>query len=142
MKVVIVGGLVPAILWAITGIFQKLSAQHGTPPTIYLAVFGLVIFTLGILSTLIPTGEKISLPGVSFAALAGITFALGTGAISFALWRYNAPISKLTPILNSNVLITVVIALLFLKEASTVNPWQLIIGSVLAAVGATVAASA
>jgi uncharacterized membrane protein len=130
------------VLWAITGIFQKISAQHGTPPTIYLAVFGLVIFVSGLASSIILAPERGNLPGLAFAGLAGVSFALGTAAISFALWRYGAAISKLTPVLNTNILITVIFGLLFLKEAGGVNPWQLSAGALLVTIGAAIVATA
>jgi len=83
-----------------------------------------------------------SKPGAGYAVLAGLTFAIGAGLISFALWRYGAPISKLAPILSCNVLVTVAIGALFLGEAAKLNMTQLGLGTLLILGGAILVSDA
>ena len=48
-----VGGVVPAILWGITAIFQKQSAVSGVGSSAYLIAFGLTLAVAGGISALI-----------------------------------------------------------------------------------------
>ena len=126
---VVIGGILPAILWGVTAIIQKLSAQQGAPPGHYLAAFGAVICASGLLYSSLTRGATIQGPGIALAALAGVTFSFGTGLISFALWKFGTPISRLAPVLSGNVLVTVLIGMTFLHE--TLPPLRLIGGTVL-----------
>jgi uncharacterized membrane protein len=134
--VVAVGGVLPAVLWGVTAIFQKQSALHATGPAHYLIAFGTVIALAGFVASHIWHGPGWTGRGVGYAALAGVTFSLGTGLISFALWHYQAPLSKLAPIWSCNVLVTVAISALLLGEASQLNLPQLGLGTALIFAGA------
>lgn len=127
------GGALPALLWGVTAIFQKLSAQNLTPPGHYMAVFGAVICAAGIVHSLLSRDGSFNTTGLGYAALAGTTFALGAGLISFTLWKFATPISRLAPILSANVLATVLIGLLVLHEP--VAPARLIGAAVLVVAG-------
>jgi uncharacterized membrane protein len=137
LGIVLIGGILPACLWGLTAILQKLSAQHGAGPAHYLAAFGIVIASSGLGAALWQQrAEPFPTAGIGYAALAGLCFALGTGLISFTLWRYGAPISKLAPILSCNVLVTVAIAVLVMKEGGSLDLPRLLGGTVLILVGA------
>lgn len=139
---IVIGGVLPAICWGVTAIFQKLSAQEGTPPGQYLLVFGLVIGLGGLIASLLQKGAVWSASGIGYAALAGFTFSAGTGLISFALWRYGTPISKIAPILSANVLVTVAIGLLVLNEIQDVRVAHLLAGMAAILVGAYLVSNA
>ena len=134
--VVFVGGLLPAVFWGVTAVFQKLSAQHATGPASYLIVFGLTLALAGFLAKLIGQGSSWTGPGLGYAAVAGLTFALATGLITFALWHYQVPLSKLAPIWSCNVLVTVAISAALLGEAGQLNIMQLAFGTILIVSGA------
>ncbi|ANM04556.1 hypothetical protein AMC78_CH02469 [Rhizobium phaseoli] len=76
------------------------------------------------------------------AATAGTCFALGTGLISFALFAYGVPVSKLAPIWSCNVLVTLAIGALYLGEASEINTGKLAAGTLLILSGALLVSSA
>lgn len=139
---IVIGGILPAICWGVTGIFQKLSAQHGTPPGPYLLIFGLVIALSGVIGSLAHKGAAWPAAGIGYAVLAGITFSAGTGFISYALWRYGVPISKLAPILGTNVVVTVVIGLFVLGEMQDVRVGHLLAGMAAILIGATLVTNA
>jgi len=140
--VVVIGGALPAFFWGVTAIFQKQSAAGGLPPAAYLTLFGVVIAVAGLVGTLVSRSFAWTGAGATYALLAGVTFSLGTGLISFALWRYGAPISKLAPILSCSVLVPVAIGALFLGEAASLNLARLGLGTVLVIGGAILVASA
>ena len=140
--IILIGGALPAFFWGVTAVFQKQSAVSGFRPVQYLAVFGVVIALAGLAGVLVTRDVAWSKPGAGYAVLAGLTFAIGAGLISFALWRYGAPISKLAPILSCNVLVTVAIGALFLGEAAKLNMSQLGLGTLLILGGAILVSDA
>lgn len=139
---ILIGGLLPAILWGMTAVFQKQSAAAVLGPGRYLSIFGLVICASGLIYAHFTKEVEFNARGASFAALAGMSFALGTGLLSFVLWKYSFPISRLMPILSANVLIPVAFGVFFLGEASDVNVNQLLLGTALVILGAIVVTNA
>ncbi|MBV8191805.1 MAG: EamA family transporter [Alphaproteobacteria bacterium] len=126
----LLGGVVPACLWGISAIFQKLSTHHGLEPGPFLSAFGLIITLSGVVFAIVqrrPVGP--SLAGLQYALAAGLFYAVAAGLISFALLRFGSPISKLAPILGCNVLITVLLGAFLLGEAQSLNVWKLVGGT-------------
>lgn len=140
--VVFVGGVLPAVLWGVTAIFQKLSAQHGTSPAAYLAVFGAVLAAAGVAAGAMGRNTTWTGAGLGYAGLAGVTFALGTGLITLALARYGVPLARLAPLWSCNVLVTVAISAWLLNEAAELRIGQVLLGTGLIIAGALVVTSA
>lgn len=139
---IILGGLLPALFWGITAVLQKLSATALLGPGRYLTLFGIVIALCGCAYAYFTEEATANFKGAAFALAAGLTFSLGTGLLSFALWRYGVPISRVTPILSANVLIPVFVGLAFLGENAGLSVWQLVSGTALIVVGAVMVTSA
>jgi drug/metabolite transporter (DMT)-like permease len=132
----LLGGVVPACLWGISAIFQKLSTHHGLEPGPFLAAFGVTIAVSGVVFAIVqrrPAGP--SWIGLQYALAAGFLYAMAAGLISFTLLRFGAPISKLAPILGCSVLITVLLGAFFLGEAQSLNVWKLVGGTVVVLAG-------
>ncbi|MBB2689980.1 UNVERIFIED_ORG: drug/metabolite transporter (DMT)-like permease [Rhizobium esperanzae] len=130
------------IFWGITAIFQKQSATADTGSAVYLIAFGSACAFAGLIAVLVWRPAPWSLEGLGFAATAGACFALGTGLISFALFAYGVPVSKLAPIWSCNVLVTLAIGALYLGEASELNTIKLAAGTLLILSGALLVSSA
>ncbi|MDF0697335.1 EamA family transporter [Rhizobium sp. MC63] len=139
---IVIGGILPAIFWGITAIFQKQSAMSATGSAVYLIAFGAACALAGLVAALIWRPAPWSIEGLGFAATAGACFALGTGLISFALFAYGVPVSKLAPIWSCNVLVTLAIGALYLGEASEINTLKLAAGTLLILSGALLVNSA
>ena len=139
---IVLGGILPAIFWGITAIFQKQSAVAATGFAVYLTAFGAACALLGLIAALIWRPAPWTAEGLGLAAGAGACFALGTGLISFALFAYGVPVSKLAPIWSCNVLVTLAIGALFLGEASELNMVKLAAGTFLILSGALLVSSA
>ncbi|PCK82898.1 hypothetical protein [Rhizobium sophoriradicis] len=139
---IVIGGVLPAIFWGIAAIFQKQSAMYATGSAVYLIVFGAACALAGLVAALIWRPAPWSIEGLGFAATAGACFALGTGLISFALFAYGVPVSKLAPIWSCNVLVTLAIGALYLGEASEINTLKLAAGTLLILSGALLVNSA
>lgn len=137
-----VGGILPAILWGITAIFQKQSATAGAGSAVYLIAFGAACALAGLIAALIWRPAPWTAEGLGFATTAGACFALGTGLISYALFSYGVPVSKLAPIWSCNVLITLAIGAFFLGESSQVDVLKLSAGTILIIGGAILVSNA
>jgi uncharacterized membrane protein len=131
----IIGGLLPAVFWGITAVFQKLSAAASLGPGRYLMLFGAIIAASGALYAYISNEAALNSKGAMYAVAAGLAFSLGTGLLSFALWRFDLPISRVSPILSANVLIPVAVGVVLLGEGSAMNPWLLLLGTALIVAG-------
>lgn len=138
----IIGGLIPAFLWRITAVFQKLSAGEMLGPGRYLTLFGVTVALVGAVYSYISNETLHFSKGAAYAMAAGLAFSLGAGLLSFALYRYNLPISRVTPVLSANVLVPVVADLLFLGEGANINVTQLIMGALYIIGGVFVVVSA
>ncbi|SCB56354.1 EamA-like transporter family protein [Rhizobium aethiopicum] len=139
---IVIGGILPAIFWGITAIFQKQSGMAATGSAVYLIAFGAACAVVGLIAALIWRPQPWTVEGFGFVATAGACFALGTGLISFALIAYGVPVSKLAPIWSCNVLVTLAIAAVYLGEASELNMVKLAIGTLLILSGALLVSSA
>lgn len=138
---ILIGGLLPALLYGVTGILQKMSARAEGGAGMYLIFLGFGTLIVGAVFHFLLPEPPISIRPVSFALIAGVTFSLGAGLISVALINYEAAISQLTPLYNMNVLITVVLGLLIFAEYRDLHTARLLIGTVLLVGGGLLVAS-
>ncbi len=141
IKALIIGGVLPAILYGVTGVFQKLSARAEGGPAIYLICLGAGTVLVGMVLQFLLPEQSLSLRSVSFALAAGLSFSLGAGLITVALLNYQAAISQLSPLYNMNVLITVVLGLALFAEYQDANILRLMGGTVLIIIGGVLVAS-
>ncbi len=128
---ILIGGLIPALLFGTAGIFQKVSSQHNIAAGVFLACVGIGAFFTG-LSVMIQQGTYDFTWKQCWPALCmGLTWGLGTVMVVVAISHYRMPISKLAPLYNMNTLVTVVAALILFNEWKDVNTTRLILGSLL-----------
>lgn len=139
---IVIGGVLPALFWGITAIFQKQSATAATGSAVYLIAFGAACALAGLIAALIWRSAPWTPEGLGFAAISGACFAVGTGLISFALFTYGVPVSKLAPIWSCNVLVTLAIGAVFLGEASELDTIKLVAGTLLIISGAVLVSNA
>jgi len=142
LKGILIGGLLPAFLYGVTGILQKMSARAEGGAGMYLIFLGLGTVIVGVVFHLLLPEPPISIRPASFALIAGLSFSLGAGLISVALINYEAAISQLTPLYNMNVLITVVLGLLIFAEYRDMHALRLLMGTLLLISGGILVASA
>jgi uncharacterized membrane protein len=137
-----IGGLLPAVLFGISGFLQKTSARAGIGIGPYLIVIGLVVVSVGVAVTAIQGDRTINLQSVLNTCGYGIFWSSGIMCIALALGRYDARISQLVPLYNMNTLVAVALGLAVLGEWREVNVWQLLAGAALAVTGGVLAATA
>ena len=139
----LIGGVLPACLWAITAILQKLSTQHNLGPGPFLMAFGAMVLATGLALSILPRGAgEWSWIGLRYALVSGLAYAIATGLISYALLSFGVPISKLAPVLGCNVLITVLLGVFLLGEGASLNIWKAVGGTVAVMLGLALVISA
>lgn len=141
-KGLLVGGLVPALLFGITGTLQKVYGRAGGGSGWYLPLVGLGVAATG-LAALPLLGERALTARAGVVALGiGISWGLGMIAVILGLDRFGAPLSKLAPLYNLNTLVVVLLALVLFAESREVNVLRLLGGATLITAGATLVARA
>ena len=130
----VVGGMLPAVLYGTSSVFSKTSTNLGMPVGIHLFWIGLAISATGILFNVALPGAVPSLmpsiKGVASSSMLGVLWGLGTGCVALGLLQYQAPLAKLVPLYNMNTLITVGLALILFAEWKDMNVVQLMIGTI------------
>lgn len=143
LNAIIMGGLLPALFFGLSGVFAKPSTQAGIGTGMYLVCIGLAAALVGLVFHLsVPEGRTLSLRSGGFAVLVGLTWAIAAGSVAFTLSSYSTPVSKLVPLYNMNTLVTVAIGLVAFAEWKEVEVSKLIIGSVLVVAGGALVANA
>ncbi|MEM6255223.1 MAG: hypothetical protein AAF821_20100 [Cyanobacteria bacterium P01_D01_bin.156] len=131
----IVGGLLPALLYGISSIFAKSSTNAGMSVGGHLFIIGIAISITGLLFNLLLPLHIPSLGAVASSSMQGVFWGLGTGCVVLGLINYQTPLAKLVPLYNMNTLVTSSLALIIFAEGATVNSLQLVMGAVLIVAG-------
>ena len=139
---VVIGGLLPAVLYGVAGTLQKASQRTGAGIGPYLICIGLSVVGVGALATWVNTERAITGKGAWLAAGMGLAWGLGTWLVALGLSRYAVPVAKLAPLYNSNTVVVVLLGLLLFAEYREVSIGRLAVGVVLVVSGATVVARA
>ena len=139
---ILLGGILPALMLGLTGVFQKLSnnARIGTGP--FQIVAGLTTALVGGVFLLLERDATIGQRSALYTVLFGLVWATAIGLIGIALGRFGGQISQLVPLYNMNTLIAVLIGLVVLAEWRNVDPRKLAVAAVLIVIGGIVAARA
>jgi uncharacterized membrane protein len=138
----VIGGLLPAVCFGLSGAVQKVAAKAGVGTGPYLIVVGLVVVAVGTAVTAVERDVTLTRGGGGYAALFGLLWGIGVGAIAVALGRYDGQISQLVPLYNTNTLVAVVVGLVALGEWQTVQPGRLLLATALIIGGGVLAATA
>jgi len=137
----LIGGIIPAVFFGISGAFTKSSNQAGIGTGLYLVCIGLSITLVGICCYLLMPDRNISLRSGFFASLVGMTWAIAAGLVALALTRYGVPVAKLAPLYNMNTLVTVLIGLFLFAEWKDVQALKLLLGTCFVVIGGIIVAN-
>jgi drug/metabolite transporter (DMT)-like permease len=138
----LLGGFVPAVLFGIVAVFQKVINRSGTGMGPYLMGLGLTIFAMGALFALWDRDFAVTPRAATFIALFGVLWSVAMVCVAIAIKRYDGQIGQLVSIYNMNTLVTVVIGLVVLSEWKNVQPGKLLAAAVLITLGGILAANA
>ena len=142
VSIILVGGLFPAFAFGISAIFQKGAIQAGTGPGSYMVLEGLLFVIAGFCLRPVLGEQSFGSAGSIALCLCGaLLFTLASGAISFALRQWAAPISLIAPITVISTLVTVVLSFIVFREYQGVNGIKLMGGALLVVAGAALVAT-
>lgn len=137
---IIIGGILPALLFGVSGVLQKASMQAGIGLGPYLLCIAVGVFGTGAVFYGLTSDRLISPASGAYALLIGVIWALSMGLVEVALNAYHAPLAKLAPLYNMNTLVVVLLALVVFAEWEEVSPLKLLIGTALIIIGGTLVA--
>lgn len=132
---VIIGGFVPAILFGISGLFQKSSQKAGISLALYVICIGAGVLLIGLILLLNQDKRYLTLKSGLFSLLIGLFWASATACVAIAIVRFSIPLSKLAPLYNMNTVVAVVLGFLIYAEWKEVNMLTLLCGTVLVVIG-------
>ena len=139
---ILIGGLVPALLYGIAGTLQKAAQRTGTGIGPYLICIGLSVVAVGAAATVATGVRTLTGRGAGLSLGMGLAWGLGTWAVALGLSRYAVPVAKLAPLYNANTLVVVLLGLLLFAEYREVSLLRLALGVLLVVAGTTVVARA
>ncbi|HQH27915.1 MAG TPA: hypothetical protein PLP17_11010 [Oligoflexia bacterium] len=131
----VLGGLIPAVMFALSGVFAKSSTQAGIGIGPYLGAIGLTVCGVGAVCCFFVPDKSLNWRSCAYACASGFCWAAGAGLVALALNKYAAPISKLVPLYNMNTLLAVMIGLWIFSEWAEVNVARLMLGALLVVLG-------
>ncbi|MEM8640652.1 MAG: hypothetical protein AAGG51_17820 [Cyanobacteria bacterium P01_G01_bin.54] len=131
----LVGGLLPALFYGVSGMLAKTSTNAGMSVGGHLICIGVAVSAVGVLLQGWLPGPLPSWGAIASSTGYGLLWGLGTGCVAIALLKYQTPLAKLVPLYNMNTLIAVLLALVVFTEWQTVNLPKLAIGAILVVVG-------
>ncbi|MGM0443197.1 MAG: hypothetical protein ACQEQV_03325 [Fibrobacterota bacterium] len=135
MKGVLIGGILPAVLIGTALTLLKLFIRLGVSPA-----QGMLCISAGVALTgatalvLTPQGNTFaSLPasGIAAAVGAGLFWSAGTYFMSFAVAKYDLPMSVSASLAAANALIAVLLSLLLFQEGANLSLLKLMTGALL-----------
>lgn len=139
---IVIGGLVPALLFGISNVLVKFATEKGISLPLYAIITGLAVLTVGIALLFLFPERVISKESGAITFIGGLIWASSMACIVIGLQRYDASISVITPLFNLNTLIAVGIGLWVFSEWKTVHVPQLLVGSFLIVIGGALVARA
>lgn len=139
---IIIGGLIPGLIFGFSNVFVKLATQKGIALPMYITITGFAVMCVGVVLLFVLPERQINPTSGTIAFIGGAFWATGMTCIVIALQKYGSSISVLTPLFNMNTLVAVILGLWVFSEWKTVSMTQLLIGAVMITAGATIVARA
>jgi len=130
------GGIIPAAIFGIGGIFIKASNQQGISLGYYILFTGIGVFVFSLIGFFILSEKIVNFKSGVYAFTVGATWVIGALLVAFALIRYQTPISILSALNCTACLFTILLSLIIFSEWKETHVVRLIIGSVLIVAGA------
>lgn len=138
----VIGGLLPAILYGLSGLLVKSSHQIGIGLGPYMVVMGFSVTSVGLVILFAVPDHTISVQSALHTFGSGFLWGIGASLIALSISQFDTPLAKLVPLFNMNTLVAVLLALWVFAEWRQVRVPQLLIGSLLVVVGGALVAKA
>jgi drug/metabolite transporter (DMT)-like permease len=133
---IIIGGLLPTIIFGIGGVFVKASNQQGISLNYFVLLTGIGAIVISIISFFVYNEKSVIFKSGINAFLVGASWLLGVLLVTLALTKYKIPLSIISPLNCTTSLFTVVPAIIIFSEWKETLVIRLIIGTILIIMGA------
>ena len=133
---IVIGGIIPAFLFATSSIFAKAAVKTGISNSIYMSLIGISVLVVGVLLYFFNAENSYSLKGIALSICTGFSWALGATFFAFAMMKFGTPVSKLVPIHTTAALFAVLTGFYFFSEWQQVHTIKLLLGTLLIISGA------
>ncbi len=134
----LIGGVVPAVIFGLVNVVVRLGAQDGISAGKYMMFTGFGVMLAGFTLTFLQSSSFAMMPKTMLlAVLYGFLWGIASGCIVYALTMYHPLMSKLVPIFNMNTLVAVTLTLIIFAEWQQVHLIKLIIGVLFVVLGGT-----
>ncbi len=137
---ILIGGILPALLFGISTVLMKQSTKEGISTPTYLFVVGLAVTALGAIAMLFG-GHAGSTRAWWAAAGAGVTWGLAGACMTYAFTTLKLPVAVVGPLTNASALVSVLLAAWVFSEWQDLNVTKVLLGTVLICVGAGLVSS-
>ena len=132
---IVLGGLIPAVCFGLTGVLAKISMNRGMDIASYLLCVGAAVILDGIILLFVVTQRSYDVRSAFSAAGVGFVWGVGIALFAFVLSSQKAPVSAIVSFHSAAPLVSVLLAFLLFAEWKEVNVPLLLIGSVLMVCG-------
>jgi uncharacterized membrane protein len=139
---ILIGGLLPAILFGMSGVLQKTASRTGIGPGPFILITGLVAAAIGGAITLAQRDSSATWSGAAQTAGFAAIWCVSNVAVVIALGRYEGRVSVIVPLYNMSTLVAVTLGLVLRGESQGVNVWRLLAGAILIVAGGALAGTA
>ena len=112
----LIGGLLPAVFYGISGVFAKPATEAGIGMGLYIMLIGLAVSLTGLFIYGFSPDNTISMRSGIFTVAVGLTWAIGAAGVAVALASYQVPVSRLVPLYNMNTLVAVLLGLVIFSQ--------------------------
>ena len=137
----LLGGILPALIYGGSALFQKASTSLGISLSAYLVATGIGIVIVGIGFYMFDNSFDFSIKSGLYACAFGLTWGIASGLVAYTLLNFEIPISQLVPLYNMNTLVAVILALVIFSEWKDLHTIKLLSGSALIVAGAVLVAN-
>jgi drug/metabolite transporter (DMT)-like permease len=138
---VLLGGLLPAVLFGVGTTLQKASNDSGISSPFYLGSLSIGFLLAAVSLYIYEPSRALSVRSGTFAILNGVLWGAAYCCMMFVLSKFQTPMSKLIPLVNMNTLVAVLLCFVVFSEWNQVNISKLLVGTVLIVVGGTLVAN-
>jgi uncharacterized membrane protein len=136
----LIGGVLAAVFFGLSGIFAKASNLAGISLGYYILAIGTGVIVIGCACLFIVPDRSANTSSLIHAFLSGASWAIGAALVGIALAKFHTPISQLVPLYNMNTLVAVVLGLFIFSEWQGLHLIKLIAGAFLIIIGGVLVA--
>lgn len=133
---ILIGGIIPAIIFGIGGVFVKASNQQGISLNYYIIFTSIGVLIFSLIAFFMFNEKVVNFKSGTYAFIVGATWVIGVLLVAFALKKYNTPMSIISALNCTACLVTILLSLIIFSEWKEIHVIRLLIGSIMIVVGA------